>query len=103
MSRKKNKKKNHEYLINTIEYSTWENELTLSRTFGDVVSTYLQTKSLPAVETTSSQHVVSDVTFMRNVDSPDDVEVDVVDVHSNCLPVVVEPIDTQVVSDVIFI
>ena len=83
MKNKKNKKKNDEYLINTIECSTWENELTLSRTFGDVVSTYIQTNCLPAVETTPSQHVVSDVTFMRNDDSPDDMEVDVVDVHTN--------------------
>ena len=81
MPRKKNKRKTDEYLINTIEYSTWENEITLSRTYGDVVSTYIQSKCLPAVETTSSQHVASDVTFMRNEDSPDDIEVDVVDVQ----------------------
>ena len=82
MSRKKNKRKHNEYLINTIEYSTWENELTLSHTFGDVVSTYIQTKCLPAVETTLNQHVVSDVTLMRNDHSPDDVEVDIVDVQT---------------------
>ena len=78
MSRKKSKKKN-EYLINTIEYSTWENELTLSRTFGDVVSTYIRTKCLPVVVQPVDTHVVSDVVLIRNNDSSfqDDLNVDV--------------------------
>ena len=91
MSRKKNKKKNEEYLINTIEYSTWENEHTLSRTYGDVVSTYIQTNRLPAAETTLSQHVVSDVTLMRSDDSPDDIEVDVVDVQPTTTAATAKP------------
>ena len=98
MARKKNKKKNDEYLINTIEYSTWENEFTLSRTFGDVVSAYIRTKCLPAVETTSSQYVVSDVTFMRNDESPDDVEVDVVDVQPTNTPTTQELLSTHIQS-----
>ena len=79
MSIMKSKKKNNEYLINTIEYSTWENELTLSRTYGDVVSTYVRTNCLPAVEKLTDTHVVSDVIFMRNNDSSsqDDINVDV--------------------------
>ena len=75
------KNKNNEYLINTIEYSTWENELTLSRTFGDVVSTYLLTNCLPVVVQPTDTQVVSDVILMRNNDtSHDDLNVDVVTV-----------------------
>ena len=78
MSRKKNKKKTDEYLINRIEYSTWENELTLSRSYGDVVSTYVQTKCLPAIAQPTNTPVVSDVIFINNdPSSQDDSCVDV--------------------------
>ena len=76
---KKKKKKHKEYLINTIEYSTWENGLTLSRTFGDVVSTYVQMKGLPVVVKPTDTPVVSDVIYIRNNDPTflDDLNVDV--------------------------
>ena len=63
---KKNKKNKmtEEYLINTIEISTWENELTFTRTYRDVVSAYLRTKFLPLTEVKSVK--VSNLIFMGN-------------------------------------
>ena len=49
MSRSKKNKKNRdtqEYLINTVELCTWENELTLSQTYQEAATSYLQTANV---------------------------------------------------------